>query len=257
MRAQLIPERGRQEVTRSAFASILVLVAILGLSLTAGEARAHSFLQALHEMQRAYTRVDHYTATFLTQERLNGTLGQEHWIELKFRKPFQVYMRWITGPHEGRQALYPAGIDGNELWVRVRTLVGAVTVSLDPHGPRARKGSRHPITDVGIGRLMELLVSDVHRGLREEVLTIEDAGPRTTFDRPTHRYILRFPNSQGANYYCMVAVVDVDREHLLPIYAEIFDWSHRLIERYGYRDLWLNPGLTAKDFDPKNPAYGF
>jgi outer membrane lipoprotein-sorting protein len=43
----------------------------------------------------------------------------------------------------------------------------------------------------------------------------------------------------------------------LPIYVEIFDWQNELVERYGYRDLRLNPGLTDADFDPKNPAYGF
>jgi hypothetical protein len=30
-----------------------------------------------------------------------------------------------------------------------------------------------------------------------------------------------------------------------------------LIERYGYRNLRLNPGLTNTDFDPKKPDYGF
>jgi outer membrane lipoprotein-sorting protein len=49
----------------------------------------------------------------------------------------------------------------------------------------------------------------------------------------------------------------VDREYQLPVYAEIFDWYGQLIERYGYLDVRLNPGLTDADFDPKNPAYGF
>jgi outer membrane lipoprotein-sorting protein len=55
----------------------------------------------------------------------------------------------------------------------------------------------------------------------------------------------------------MAAVIDIDRELRLPIYIEIFDWSNQLVERYGYRDLRLNPGLTNEDFAPKNPAYGF
>jgi outer membrane lipoprotein-sorting protein len=236
---------------------MLAVTTVLSVFSTWGQVRAHAFVQVLNDMQRAYAWVDHYTATFLVQERLHGELGPEHEIALKFKKPFHVYMRWVKGPNEGRQALYPAGPDGNELWVRVRTLVGAVTVSLDPNSARARKGSRHPITDVGIGRVLDFLADDVQRGMREEVVMIDDAGSSATLDRPTHRYALHFPREQDKGYHCMVAVIDIDRELRLPIYIEIYDWTNQLVERYGYRDLHLNPGLTDEDFAPKNPAYGF
>jgi outer membrane lipoprotein-sorting protein len=235
----------------------VALVIASGVFSAWGEAGATDFLQVLEEMQRAYARVDGYTANLLVQERLNGELRPEHRIELKFRKPFQVYMRWVEGPNEGRQAIYPAGPDGNELWVRVPVLVGGMTVSLDPHSPRARKGSRHPITDTGIGRVLDFLVDNVQRGTREGAVTIDDVGPRTTLERPTHRYVLHLPSDQSRGYYCKTAVVDVDRDRRLPIYVEIFDWDDQLVERYGYSDLRLNPGLGAGDFDPKNPAYGF
>lgn len=43
----------------------------------------------------------------------------------------------------------------------------------------------------------------------------------------------------------------------MPIKIQIFDWSNRLVECYGFEDLKLNPGLTDRDFDPKNPKYQF
>jgi hypothetical protein len=208
-------------------------------------------------MNHAYARVDHYTATLLMQERVDRELGPKQWVALKFKKPFKVYMRWLKGKNEGRQALYPAGTDGNELWVRVPMLVGAVTISLDPQSPRARKGSRHAITDVGIGRLLDFITDNAYRALQRGELTIEDGGQYATFDRQTHRYILHFPTDPAKGYYCMTSLIDVDREYRLPIYAEIFDRDGQLIERYGYLDLRLNPGLTDEDFDPKNPEYGF
>jgi outer membrane lipoprotein-sorting protein len=221
------------------------------------EASSAEFGRVLAEMKQAYAGVDHYTATFLIQERLDGELRPLQRLVLKFKKPFKVYLRWLTGQNAGRQALYPAGVDGNELWVRVPILVGAITVSLDPQSPRARKGSRHAITDVGIGRLLDFFSDNADRALQRAEVTIEDGGQRTTFDRRTHRYWLHFPNDPAKGYYCMTALIDVDREYRLPIYAEIFDWDGQLIERYGYLDLRLNPGLTAEDFDAKNPAYGF
>jgi outer membrane lipoprotein-sorting protein len=239
----------------------LGLVLMLALLYTASVARAKvspgEFVHLLEAMKQAYERVDHYTATFLIQERVDRELGPSQRLEFKFKKPLKIYLRWLTGKHEGRQALYPAGVDGNELWVRQPMLVGAVTVSLDPQSPRARKGSRHAITDVGIGRLLDFITENASRGLQRGELTIEDGGQRITLDRPTQRYIQHFPVDPAKGYYCMTAVIDVDREHQLPIYAEIFDWHGQLIERYGYLDLRLNPGLTDDDFDPKNPAYGF
>jgi outer membrane lipoprotein-sorting protein len=235
----------------------LTLILVCTASVALGEVSSAELGRLLEEMKQAYARVDQYTATFLIQERLEGELRPEQQLELKFRKPFKVYLRWLTGKNKGRQALYPAGVDGDELWVRVPMLVGAITVSLDPQSPKARRDGRHPITDVGIGRLVDLVSNNADRGLQRGELTIGNGGQHATFDRPTQRYTLHFPNDPAKGYYCMTAVIDVDREYRLPIYAEIFDWDGQLIERYGYLDLRLNPGLTDEDFDPKNPAYGF
>jgi outer membrane lipoprotein-sorting protein len=225
-----------------------MLAVVCTASMALGETSIEEFVRVLGEMKQAYARVDHYTATFLIQERVEGELRPQQRVALKFKKPFKVYLRWLTGKNEGRQALYPAGVDGNELWVRV---------SLDPQSPRARKDGRHPITEVGIGRLVDLVSDNAYRGIERGELTIGDGGQHVTFDRPTQRYTLHFPTDPAKGYYCMTALIDVDRQYQLPIYAEIFDWDGQLIERYGYLDVRLNPGLTDEDFDPKNPAYGF
>lgn len=236
---------------------VLVLMLVCTASTAVVEERSALFAHVLEGMKQAYGRVDHYTATLLLQERVDRELGPNQRLMLKFKKPLKIYLRWLKGKHEGRQALYPAGVDGNELWVRLPLLVGAVTVSLDPQSPRARKDSRHAITDVGIGKLLHFIAENTARGMQRGELTIEDRGQRTTFDRPAQRYILHFPSDPAKGYYCMTALIDVDREYQLPVYAEIFDWYGQLIERYGYLDVRLNPGLTDDDFDPKNPAYGF
>jgi outer membrane lipoprotein-sorting protein len=178
----------------AALVLVLMLVLVCTASTAVVEERSALFAHVLEGMKQAYDRVDHYTATMLLQERVDRELGPNQRLMLKFKKPLKIYLRWLKGKHEGRQALYPAGVDGNE---------------------------------------------------------------RTTFDRPAQRYILHFPADPAKGYYCMTALIDVDREYQLPVYAEIFDWYGQLIERYGYLDVRLNPGLTDADFDPKNPAYGF
>jgi hypothetical protein len=188
---------------------------------------------------------------------MNGELSPPQWIALKFKKPFEVYLRWLGGPNEGRQVLYRAGADGNELLVRLPLLVGAVTKTLDSNSARVRKGSRHLITDIGIGRLLEFIGEHACRGLQRRELSPENGEQRTTFDRHTRRYMLHFPKDVAKGYYCQTAVLEVDGELRLPIYVEIFDWQNALIERCGYCDLRLNPGLIDADFNPKNPEYGF
>jgi len=249
--------RGVRLFCLAVLTSVIVLVFACGGSAAGAVEDSAPFVQKIEEMRQAYGRVDHYTATFLLQERVDRELGPDQRLLPKFKKPMKVYLRWLKGKHEGRQALYPAGVDGNELWVRLPLPVGAVTVSLDPQSPRARKGSRHAITDVGIGKLLDLITDNASRGMQRSELTIEDRGQHITFDRPSQRYILHFPVDPAKGYYCMTAIIDVDHEYRLPVYAEIFDWHGQLIERYGYLDLRLNPGLTDADFDSKNPAYGF
>ena len=87
---------------------MLALVCIA--SVAAAEERSAWFVRVIEEMKQAYARVDHYTATFLLQERVDRELGPNQRLILKFKKPLKIYLRWLEGKHEGRQALYPAGI---------------------------------------------------------------------------------------------------------------------------------------------------
>ena len=58
-------------------------------------------------------------------------------------------------------------------------------------------------------------------------------------------------------YYAASGTVWVSPETLLPVHIEIFDANGELYERYRYRDVQLNIGLTDLDFDPENPDYRF
>jgi outer membrane lipoprotein-sorting protein len=59
------------------------------------------------------------------------------------------------------------------------------------------------------------------------------------------------------HYYAGRVVLWIDRELHLPFKAEIYDHEGVLYEYYEHRDLKVNVGLTERDFDPRNPDYGF
>jgi len=58
-------------------------------------------------------------------------------------------------------------------------------------------------------------------------------------------------------YYGKRAEFFLDKETKLPLRVRIWDWSGKLYEEFVYHDVKLNPGLSAKDFDPDNPEYKF
>lgn len=49
----------------------------------------------------------------------------------------------------------------------------------------------------------------------------------------------------------------VSKKTGLPRKVATWDWNGKLYEAYEYPELNLNPGLSAKDFDPDNSAYDF
>ncbi|HFE47537.1 MAG TPA: DUF1571 domain-containing protein, partial [Nannocystis exedens] len=114
----------------------------------------------MNEMKQAYSRVNDYTATFIKRERVKGRLRPREVMFIKFAEPFSVYTRWTQGKHEGQELIYVKGWNDG----KIRAHTGSfpdITVDLDPEGSLATRGQRHPITDFGLGIMIDLLARDV------------------------------------------------------------------------------------------------
>jgi len=209
------------------------------------------------QAERVLEGVDNYTAVFHKQERVKGKLLPAETVALKFKKPFKVYMKWIAEPHRGRETIFVEGANKNRLKGHEGGLLGVLTVNLDPNGPQAMKGNRHPIADSGLEKLVAKLAVNVRLGRVKGELEVRDRGEETVYGRKTVRLEGVFPKEKAGTYYCHRAVVNIDTELKLPIKVQIFDATDELVETYGYEDLRLNAGLTEKDFDPSNADYGF
>ena len=59
------------------------------------------------------------------------------------------------------------------------------------------------------------------------------------------------------DYYCMRSISYFDVATGLLIKIENYNWDDKLYESYYYRDLKVNVGLSAADFDPENKSYRF
>jgi hypothetical protein len=211
----------------------------------------------LREAEHAYGEIRDYLAVLHRQERVRGELQAPEVIRLKFRKPFQVYMKWLGEAHAGRELLYAEGWNGNRLMAHEGGVLGFITLNLDPNGALALRHSRHPVTDTGIGRMLEVVSESLQRAVAAGELAVGGLSTHTVYGRRCRRLEGRLPADPAKGYYAPRVVMDFDLESKLPLRIEIYDAEDRLMEQYGYEDLQVNVGLSELDFDPTNPDYRF
>jgi hypothetical protein len=223
-----------------------------------GAATVADLLRLIERAERRYETIRDYTSLMTSVERLGDVLEPEKRVLLKFQRPFKVYMRWLAGPGAGREGLYVAGAhDGKFIVAEAEGLARFVAAALVPDDPRVLEKSRHPVTDVGIGRLLEIVGENARRGAREQVLRVVDRGVAEVEGRRVHQVEGILPRDPAAGYYGYRVILAFAEEHGLPIRVVVYDAGDRLVEDYTYLQLRLNPGLTDRDFDRNNPEYAF
>jgi len=236
-----------------------VLTAIIliagGLQASAAGYDKEALLE-LDRMQKNYEGVKDYTANFIKQERVDGVLLPREYIFLKFKKPGKVYMKWLKGPNEGREALYVAGTNGNNLVGHDGGLAGLVSLNMDPNGSLAMKGNRHPITDVGIGRMIDIVMGEVQKAEKAgegRITTSSD----TVFGKPARKVLVEAPANKPKGYYARKSELFIESASGLPVQINVYGWGGELLESYGYRNLKINTGLSDGEFKSDNPDYRF
>jgi hypothetical protein len=220
-------------------------------------------IRIVAECQDRYESVNDYTCTFFKRERISGRLIPAHVMSMKVRtKPNSVYLRFQQ-PASGREAIYIAGRHGGKVLahdVGLNKLL-AGTLALEPTSSRAMEDCRHPITEAGIGPLLETVATRwaVELNPKETKVNIDEmlvGEQHCLMIETTH------PEKRSDFLFHRVRLY-IDKELGLPIRFEAYDWPKRkgaepdLAEEYTYGELKLNVGLTDLDFDVANAAYSF
>jgi hypothetical protein len=220
--------------------------------------------KAIADCQERFRYVHDYTCTFVKRERIDGRLTPQHIMTMKARtSPKSVYFKFHQ-PNQGREAIYVQGRNRDRIVahdVGVTKFV-AGTMHLDPHGSMAMEDNRHPVTEAGIGALIDTV--DRHWAVEltpgESVLTFHDSA--RVGNRPCTLIESVHPQ-RASNFLFHKVKLYIDQEHWLPIRFEAYDWPRHpgaapeLVEEYSYLDLRLNVGLRDQDFDPTNRQYSF
>jgi hypothetical protein len=220
--------------------------------------------RAIAECRARYQQVRDYTCTFLKRERIDGRLTAQHAMAMKVRaQPLSIYLKF-QAPNAGREAIYVAGRHGGRALVHDVGLgkLIAGTLALDPRGSRAMDDCRHPITEAGIGHMIDQIAqrweAEMTPGETRVVIN-----PQVLVGKRPCTLIESTHPQRHPNYLFHQVKVYIDRELGLPIRFEAYDWPQapgrppELVEEYTYLNLRLNVGLRDHDFDTANPNYSF
>jgi hypothetical protein len=118
----------------------------------------------------AYAAIPAYSARLRQREQVAGKDKPEEVILCKFRKqPWSVYFQWTGKEANGREVIYVQGQHENKIHSRlaagdVPLMPAGMRFSVAPDSPMARGRSRHPITDAGIGPLIDHYSQLLERG---------------------------------------------------------------------------------------------
>jgi hypothetical protein len=217
----------------------------------------------VEESQAALQDVRDYTAEFTKVELLRGRLRTQV-MDIKVReKPFSVYLRYRSKKEAGRQALFVAGRDDDSLLVRevgIKRMLG--TMKLGLQNPMVTCENRHPVTELGIARVVATAL-DIWR--REEklpgILPVVTICSSTRFADADCCSVQVQYHERSPELEFQKARVWFDRQTKLAVGAERYGWPDApggaapLVEAYTYRNIQPNTGLTDADFDPQE--YGF
>lgn len=184
-----------------------------------------------------------YTAVLETRERIEDELHPRRVMRLWLRhEPFSVAIETDAPANEkGQRVWYQQDWNDGELLAETPGLLGTLVgrVSLDPEGDLALQNRRHPLTDVGLLRLVE----QVEERIAPELAT-------TSLRRCTLAVEVQLPRVPSEP--ALVHRFGFDEESGLLVYyglAELLADGPALVEEYLYRDV-RPAGLDDADFRP-------
>jgi hypothetical protein len=203
---------------------------------------------------------DRYTCTFVKQERLDGELGGEQHIDVKFMTtPFSAAMHWTKNAPLGDALLYVQGKYPDEkgrsqMLVRPKSgflqkLVGGSVLRL-PDGRDAMKNTLRPVTSFGFANSIQSLI-DIYKIARERNECIEKFDGFAELDGRKCIVLVRLLPRRD-DYPAQKTVILIDQEYLLPVQVIGYGWEDdELLCNYEFRKVDFNAELTAEDFTPQ------
>ena len=269
------------------------IIGAAGSSSETGETTMADVLELAKEsLAMMQANVHDYTARFIKQERdAQGNLGEVTEMKMKVMPrhrdgkldaPMRVYLDFQKPASQaGREVIWAEDLYDGQLVVHEGGFLGMLTVRLDPNGFMAMRGQRFPISQIGLTRLVELLVERGTLDLDNPDISVAIIEGHQLDGINTELIQVRRAKPSGLENDFSLAEIVIDRKRMLVLQYRSFGWSETvnaaskssatgsehappplnsappLIESYTYHDIKTNVGLTSSDFDPENAEYRY
>ena len=200
------------------------------------------------DVKRSYEGVADYLCLYEKEERAISN-GEEQTIRLSFRKPLDVRLEWLNDQGKVDQtAVYRQGFNDGKVLARQSGLLGTLAgkLRLDPNESLALSDSRHPITEVGLGKIIERALKDA----ANPRISSSFAGEETLDGRPSYKFEFTAAGNEavGGLEAARKSLLLIDRELKLPARLELYDAANALLERHRFKQVSINQKLSDKTF---------
>jgi hypothetical protein len=201
-----------------------------------------------NDVKNSYEAVADYLCLYEKEERAIAN-GEKQTIRLSFRKPLDVRLDWLDDQGKIDQtAVYRQGFNDGKVIARQGGLLGALAgkLRLDPNESLALSDSRHPITEVGLGKIIERALKDAANPL----ISSSFAGEETLDGRPSYKFEFTATGNQavGGLEAARKALIWIDRELKLPVKLELYEGANTVLERHRFKQVNINQKLSDKTF---------
>jgi len=157
------------------FSALLIALLSVGGGTTAEAQATPSAEEIFARSLKAIKAVDSYQGQFVMRELIGDELKVSK-VHFKFKRPFKVYMKYITSP-EGQEILFVSGQNDNQIKAHKGSFPD-ITVNLNPYGRMAMKGSHQPILTFGLQKQIEIMEHIYRKAVAtgQVTYTVKDAG---------------------------------------------------------------------------------
>jgi len=192
----------------------------------------------------SFDGIKDYSCLYIKEEKAIDNMDPQT-IKLYFRKPFDVRMEWLNDKNKIDQiVVYREGYNHNKLRVKESGVLGwAGVLSIDPNGSLAGGDSKHPITEMGVGKILKRVLNEIAKGK----MTVNDLGNESIEGRDAHKIEVVSDGPPGF-HFAKRTILWLDTQTGFLVKHEHYDYKDQLFERHVYKDVKLNTGLGDDKF---------
>jgi hypothetical protein len=205
-----------------------------------------AFLDAC--LKRQHREVKGYSGVLNKTERMKGKEQAPEVIDFWFREqPYSVLMKWRQGNRGGKASLYVQGENKDRL--AVLTKINLV-VDLDPEGRLAADGGRYSVREFSLRQGTDRTYKAWKASQEKKTLRVEYLGKKPVPELDGRVcYILTRTCNPPEEEGLVTVEIAVDAENWLQTGSKLTDGEGRLIGKYYFTSLKINPEFPADQFD--------